>query len=141
MASEELGSPQNVQYFLAILQGYNARIKAAEDSAATLLEEKKRLEEKLTRLKKDNTSSMEKINSQQRLISCQEEHISLLENIRSKSNGPRPWSGQESRKNSFTGWKDPFPSAESPEYHLFNNPHDETGLSFTGQVHSGSPGT
>ncbi|KAK3175567.1 hypothetical protein K4F52_010159 [Lecanicillium sp. MT-2017a] len=139
MASEALGSAQNMQNFLTILQGYNERIKSAQDSATLLVEEKKNLEYKIEKLRNDNENSMEKLKTQQSLVRCQEEHIALLQRLRTKPSGSYQYSGPHAAEKSDQSLGDLFAqSSGSQGYELLNNLNDEEALSFTGRMLSPS---
>lgn len=86
-SAQSFESPENIQYFLAILQGYSSRITKHQDVARFLSEEHKQLQEMLADLRKQIEQGSARLKKQQELISWQAKLISFMEG------GPLPAAG------------------------------------------------
>lgn len=99
MASmQTLESPENIQYFLAILQGYSSRITKHQDAARTLAEEHKRLQELQGGLRKQIEQESARREMRQKLINCQDDFISWIK---------RPSQSEEQPPQSPSSWRLP----------------------------------
>lgn len=119
-SSQVFDSPQHIQYFLAILQGYSSRIAAHQGSAKSLSEENRQLREQAEEIRRQNRNDATGLEMQNKLIRCQEEHIVLLEGYRKSSTSYEPFRNWTIPEPSAADWRtseaaDAFPSASFNE--------------------------